>query len=363
MPSNGGIPRKGAEISMNVIFRRNALCGTFAIALLSGCGSGMSPTQSREISPGTPAQSRAFGGPSVDRLALTIKADRHGSWMAPDAKKTKNLLYVADQSANDVLVYSYPAGKLKGTLTGFETPTGICSGKNGDVVILNGNGTTAVVYAHGGSSPLRTLDLPGYPELNCSIDPKTGNLALGVLAGSCGDCVAVFSKAQGIPTTYMPSNQNGVPGCGYDNSGNLYCDAYGSGGAFALYELSSGGSSFKSISVSGANGLTAASIQWDGTDLAFASGAGSTLYQIKLSGSSGSIAGSTALTGAGSVWQFWITKNLGNKKHKGIRVIAPTYGGSAGSVAGYWNYPAGGDPTQTITGFSQPDGAALSTKK
>jgi hypothetical protein len=103
---------------------------------------------------------------------------------------------------------------------------------------------TVEVYAYGGTTPIWTLDFPGYPELNCSVDPKNGNLALGVLAGSCGDGVAVFTKAQGIPATCTPSGQDGLPGCGYDKT---------------------------------AGSLTAASVQWDGTGLAVGAGAGPTL--------------------------------------------------------------------------------------
>lgn len=348
---------------MNFILRRQSLCAVFALALLAGCGGGMSPGQSSAIGSSTPAQLRGLGAAGAARFSPSVKPDHHGSWMAPDAKKAKSLLYVADESGNDVLVYSYPGGKLTGTLTGFETPTGICSNKAGDVFILNGNATTVEVYAHGGTSPIRTLNLPGYPELNCSVDPKTGNLALGTLGGSCGDCVAIFTGGQGTATTYTPSGQDGVPGCGYDNSGNLYCDAYGTSGAFELFELPAGGSSFTTIPVSGAGSLRSASVQWDDTDLAVGSGAGSTLYQIQLSGSSGKVVGSTTLGGAGSVWQFWITHVLGGKKHKGVRVVAPSYGGTGGAEVGYWNYPAGGNPTKTITGASQPDGAALSTRK
>jgi hypothetical protein len=93
-------------------------------------------------------------------------------------------------------------------------------------------------------------------------------------------------------------------------------------------------------------------MQWDGKGLAFGPGAQPTIYQIGLKKSGGSITGSTALTGAGDVWQFWID---------GKRIIAPTYGGSLGAVVGYFKYPAGGSATKTITGFSQPDGAAVST--
>ena len=144
----------------------------------------MSPAQLGATGQNTVAQLRHMGGVAAAHPFQFAGANAARSWMAPDAKRTTSLLYVADQGANDVNVYSYPRGTLKGTLTGFQTPSGVCSNKAGDVFILNGNGTTVEVYKHGGSSPIRTLDLPGYPELNCSVDPTTGNLALGVLGGS-----------------------------------------------------------------------------------------------------------------------------------------------------------------------------------
>ncbi|MGP8101980.1 MAG: hypothetical protein ACLQHL_14675 [Candidatus Cybelea sp.] len=348
---------------MRLHLGHQTLAAAVIVALLSGCGGGMSPAQLGSTGQNTAAQLRFIGSTGAAHPFQSVGANAARSWMAPDAKKSKSLLYVADEDTNDVEVYSYPDGKLKGTLTGFQTPSGVCSNKAGDVFILNGNGTTVEVFAHGGSSPIRTLDLPGYPELNCSVDPKTGNLALGVLGYSCGDCFVVFAGGSGTATIYTPSGQTGLPGCAYDNNGNLFCDAYGAGDAFALYELPKGGSTVGTVAVSGVGSLRAGSMQWDGTDLAFGAGAGPTLYQIQLSGSTGSVVGSTSLSGAGAVWQFWITNNLGSKKHKGLRVIAPTDVNSA-PVVGYWNYPAGGTATKTITsGLMQPDGAALSTKK
>jgi hypothetical protein len=349
-------------------FAAAALAGAFVVA---GCGGNASnPIAVPANSPRTPAlrgvtpaQLKMLGMPFSLHARVKPTADRRRSWMSPDAKKAKSLLYVADQGANDVLVYTYPAGKLTGTLTGFETPTGVCSNKAGDVFILNGNGTTVTAYAHGGSAPIRTLDLPGYPYFNCSVDPTTGNLALGVLAGSCGNCIAVFTNASGTPTTYSPSGQNGFPGCGYDNHGNLFCDAYAnSEDNFALYEVAAGSDSATTVSVSGASGLLPGSLQWDGKDLAFSADDAGTLYQIAVTGSSGSVVGSTTLNGTGNVWQFWLTDTTG-KKSKKERAIAPTLNGSDVGEVGYWKYPAGGNATKTITGSSEPDGAAISTLK
>ena len=118
-----------------------------------------------------------------------------------------------------------------------------------------------------------------------------------------------------------------------------------------LFELAKGSSNVTTVDVSGASALKAGPMQWDGTYLAVGSGALGTLYQIALSGSTGNVVGSTQLDGTGWVWQSWI---------EGKRVIAPTYAGSAGAEVGYWNYPAGGVATKTITGFYQPDGATIS---
>jgi hypothetical protein len=304
---------------------------------------------------GSPAQLFARGLRNPIEQPSAMRHDTSRSWMLPEAKKKSQLLYVSGEADNDVYVYSYPQGKLEGTLTGFNDPAGLCTDRAGDVYITNGNGSTVDVYAHGGTVPLRTLALPGYPELSCSVDPKTGNFAIGTLVtGEVGE-IAVFANGQGKAILYDPSGQEGIPGCAYDAHSNLYCDAYGTDNrAFVLYELPKNSSTVKTVSVSGVSGLKAGPMQWDGKYLTFATGATQPLYQIALSGSGGSIAGNTQLTGTGWVWQFWID---------GKKVIVPTYAGSDPAEVGYFNYPAGGSAKKSISGFDQPDGATISTQK
>ena len=361
---------------------RGMLSVIAAVSFLAGCAaSGSSPLQQGAAQQsiarqgavggafaGTPAQLRARGLPepslAAQRALRSAQTGHHTSWMSPGAAKSSTLLYVADEDSNDVYVYEYPSGKLVGTLTGFNAPSGICSNKAGDVFILNGGGSTVEVYAHGATSPLRTLDLPGYPELNCSVDPKTGNLAVPSLEATCGDCIAIFQNAQGTPTLYTPSGQEGIPGCGYDDDGNLFCDAFASGTRkFELFELARGSSTLTQVSVD-ASSIDPGPLQWDGEYLAVGSGSSGTIYQIQLSGTTGSVEGQTQLDGTGWVWQFWIPDTQGTKKKpQATTLIAPTYAGSAGAEAAYWKYPAGGNPTKAITGFQQPDGAALSKGK
>ena len=89
-----------------------------AAALLAGCAGGSlhslppasaSSSAARSLAPGT-------------------------SWIDPSAKKGA-LLYASDSAADVVKVFSYPRGKLVGTLTGFQTPQGMCVDKAGNVFI------------------------------------------------------------------------------------------------------------------------------------------------------------------------------------------------------------------------------------
>ena len=337
-----------------------AACG--AAVLLAFHPAGAVPTGL----PSTPAalQARGFTGnfPPPLRGAFAPRPNRSRSWMSADAKNTPSLLYAADEGTNTVDVFSYPQGKLEGQLTGFNFPSGMCSDRAGDVYIENGNSYTVEVYAHGGTVPLRTLSLPGYPQLNCTVDPVTQNLALGAFNGSSDGAgyIAVFTGGQGTPTLYQPSTgnrlhpQNGIPGCGYDTKGNLFCDAYvgPSNTNFGLFELPKGKKTVSEITVSGVD-FRAGAVQWDGSHVDVDAGSAGTLYQIAISGSTGSVVGSSVLETGSWLWQFWITK-------QDTRVVAPVSYGSTEYV-GYWDYPAGGTPTNTINGFTQVDGATVST--
>jgi hypothetical protein len=288
-------------------------------------------------------------------------ADHSGSWMAPEARTIKRLLYVADESSGNVSVFSYPKGKPEGVLSGFNLPSGICTNHAGLVFVLNGGGTTAEVFAHGGTQVLRTLQLPGAPWFDCSVDPQTGNLALGTFDDSNGGSViTVFKGATGTPITYAPAGENGLPGCAYDNAGNLFCNAFSTGNqSFGLYELPKGSTTVQSIAVT--TGLLAGSMQWDGKYLAFTDGSSGTIEELQVSGSSGSIVGSTSLNGTGPVWQFWIPAVPKGGGTEATRVIAPTYV-SNDEFVGYWAYPGGGNAKKRIGNVQQPDGVALSVK-
>jgi hypothetical protein len=77
------------------------------------------------------------------------------SWMLPEAKSS-DLVYAATFNYGKVYVYSYPAGKLVGTLTMTGSPQGECVDKAGNIWVTDDliNGTQKILeYAHGRLPP------------------------------------------------------------------------------------------------------------------------------------------------------------------------------------------------------------------
>jgi hypothetical protein len=283
-----------------------------------------------------------------------VRLPDHGkSWIAPDAKK-KDLLYISDQGAGAVYVYSYPKStgkkypKLEGTLTGFDIPQGDCADKAGNVWITNQVPPEIIEYAHGGTSPIATLSDSGYPA-GCSVDPTTGNLAVTNTCSypSCGTgSVAIYVDAMGTPTLYTDPDITSYFFDSYDNKGNLFVDGINNG-PFQFAELPSGSGTFTNISLNESIGYPGG-VQWVGTYVAVENQDTDVIYQFTISGSGGTEIGSTTLSGTCDVPTFWI---------KGKTVVAPD---ECNIFVGLWNYPAGGAPTKTLNDFSQPVGAVLS---
>ena len=147
-------------------FSRYALLSCAGVAMLAGCG-GSQPSIG---APGAMAQTSASAA----------QVERRGSWMLPEASG-EDLLYVTDEDANSVFVYSYPSGQSVGTLT-FSHPVGECVNTSGDVFIADAQSSVAE-YAHGGTTQIGSLQLPDkyYPPphaYNCAVDPRTGHVAV-----------------------------------------------------------------------------------------------------------------------------------------------------------------------------------------
>lgn len=90
------------------------------------------------------------------------------------------LLYVGDLGTSQVDVLNYPQGKPQFTLTGFGSVNGLCTDVNGNVYVSDGHNGKLVEYPYNITKPARTLSDPGYYTQGCTIDPKTGDLAVAI---------------------------------------------------------------------------------------------------------------------------------------------------------------------------------------
>jgi hypothetical protein len=214
-------------------------------------------------------------------------------------------------------------------------------------------------YKHGGKTPIATLKDSGYLPVDCSVDPRTGNLAVanseGYPSHAAGD-LAIYTGAKGSPKLYGDSSLYFALYVGYDNAGNVFLDGQTPGtGAFVLAELPKGGSTLGTVTTSGISGL-GAGVAWDGKYITVGLGRpSSTIYQLKVSGSAATIAGTTTISGNPGLGKYLVvTKGL----KQGNIVIDPEVGGT--KDVGVFKYPSGSGPVKTITGFQNPAAVAIS---
>ncbi len=307
-------------------FRRYALCSCVAAAMLAGCGGSQPP----------------IGAPGVMQqiFADATHADRGKSWMRPEAKNS-DLLYVSANITGEIYIFSYPKGGLVGTLSGLTSPAGLCVDRSGDVWAVTSSSSgagTLIEYAHGGTSPIATLSVPGTRPYGCGVDPKTGNLAVT----NSGDSVSIFSNASGSPTTYTAAEFYNMYYCGYDSQGNLYADGNSQSGA-QLAELAKGGDSLENVTINATLNHPGA-VQWDGKYLAVAelsshSSGQIQIYRVKVNGSEGTVAATVTLLGKHFLggFQGWI---------QGGTYVQPN---KQSDTEGLWNYPKGGKTIKNIT--------------
>lgn len=309
--------------------RCRAIIAGVAIALFTGCGGAQPPI----AVPGAMPQSRA----------IATYADRHGSWILPEAK-SEDLIYLSAYvgSGDAVYVYSYLSGKQVGMISGLKSAGGLCVDRAGNVFVTERQGQDLLEYAHGSTVPKADLNDTGYYPNGCGVDPTSGDLAVANYCGKSGsDCigsnagnVVVYSRARGKPKSYQSPNVEQYGFCGYDGDGNLYTGGDGPPGnsGYHFLELGYGKSSFRTITLDEKNKFGDYSdIQWDGSHIVVGANGDFTLYQFTIKGSHGTTYGSTPLRNA-LFYQFWI---------EGNKVLATTTRYDYKERVNFFDYPSG----------------------
>jgi hypothetical protein len=276
------------------------------------------------------------------------------SWISPGVK-TKDLLYVTDSRNNEVTIYGYRNGQgkslLVGQITGLSNPQGECTDAKGDVWVANDGASQLLEYAHGGTKPIATLSDSGYYPVACSIDPKTGDLAVSndeTTNGSPGN-VAIFKHAKGTPSYYSDSAIYRYAFCGYDERGNLFVDGLSYGSNFEFAELANGGASLTGVSLDQPI-VSPGAIVWDGSHLAVGDDSSAVIYQFTIKDGEGKKVGSTQLDGTEEVLQFSIDDRV---------LIAPDF---IYSRVWFFKYPEGGNDFGEVLYYISSPVAALVSK-
>jgi hypothetical protein len=290
---------------------------------------------------------------------------RGQSWMSPDAKKG-DLIYVSDSATYDVYVYSFPKGKLVGTLTDQNNPAGLCVDTKGDIFVTQLYGHQIVEYKHGKTTPIETLSDPGYEPGACSVNQFTGDLAVANIVSDefTQGNVVVYAKAKGSPIAYLPpGGASGgwfsVNDVGYDFLGRNAYFAGTCSGVFCAGVLPTGSGNTKNVTLDTSPkspGTVQCDAEYSG-DVTFDDQADGTVYTYRFKGTSGGEVGSTTLSGSSDVNGSWIMDVTHPKsKREEIYVLAPQQNGADTLLYSY----VGGSPIRAFTGVTQPFGATYS---
>ena len=316
-------------------FPRSRGLGVYAAAaLLAGCAGGSQLGSSR-IQPNAP-QTRANLA-LIDR-GTGAHAAPGRSWMASNLNK-KDLLYVSNFYGDDILVFTFPGGKLVGTLTGLGGS--LCASATSGDWWASGD-DEMLEFKHGGKTPIKTLS---GASGSCAVDPKTGDLA--VLSG---DGIIIYPGGSGSGTPYC-TGMGSAYFDGYDDRDDLFLDGITSADTFDLIELPRGSSACETITLSQTLEFPGA-IQWYGKYLAVGDQEARVIYHFAIHGTNAKEIGSTELGGSSDVVTFYIQKPY-------------VVGADAGNEnVAMWDYPAGGSPVKVLSGqFDLPIGVIVSVGK
>jgi hypothetical protein len=260
------------------------------------------------------------------------------------------LVYVTN--TNTVTVYTYPQGKLVGTLNVGYVPVGECVDKSGDVFVTNEDTGAVMEFAHGGKGEIAQFSAGVQAPVGCAIDPMTGNLAVAGL-GPGGAGVAIFKQARGTPVIRKDRAFLEYFLLAYDDKGNLFVDGLTSTNQFIFAELPKSKRKFTYILLIPTVEFPGG-VQWDGKYITVGDQEANTIYRYEVSSGRGNGFGTVRLgSGATDVFQYFIFQN---------QLLAPNQcsGTCVGDVL-YYHWPKGGKATSILTdGVRYPHGVVVS---
>lgn len=346
-----------------------------ATALLAAC-SGVGNTQSSGYAPPSGAAAQTGANVPFDQsypgstglVAPNVHPDHRKSWVSPDVKKAPRLLFISDIDTNDVYIFTMPAMKLQGTLTGFDGPQGMCSDRRGNIWVNNTQSAEIQQYSRNGKL-LKTIDDSGYYPIGCAVNKKNGDLAVTNIRTTSGEPgnVTVYSSSHD-PQELANPDQTEYYFPAYDTKGDLYVNGRGgNSNGIMISECRSGSSSCSTLTVAGVTLNVPGGLNWNKAtgrlvvdDPKCNNVWGSCLYSMSISGSTATLTGTTSLHDA---------NGGGCDVDQGVFVPSDKYfaagciaQGSNPAAVARWKFPAGSNPTHSSPSVEYPVGAAISIK-
>jgi hypothetical protein len=242
-----------------------------AVIVVSGCSSGAqsvpsgaagttgAPSSSLSASRGA-LMSTAFGVRLPPGLAFPSASGAAGpGWLSPDAKRAKNLLYVANQAGAAIEIYKQagtnqsPIGKITQGLSGVD---GLFVDSHKKLYACNFGNGTVTVYPPGKTSPSETLTGAGSPKF--VVVALDGTVYVANYNSNTNGTVLIYPPGQTSPSgTLVTFGTNSFPeGLAIDSNGNRYVAFNSSDGEVLEFPPNSSSGTNLGIHVGYVGGLT-----------------------------------------------------------------------------------------------------------
>lgn len=196
---------------------------TVAAAFLTGCAGQGQPPQQYPSQVSSVSQVPAPEGTALPRVRVGPVLP---GWLSPEAQKPKSdkLLYVAAETANDVLIYpetSFNHSPIGMISSGVSSPYGLYVDQSENLYVVNDGGPSVAVYAPGSTSASTTYS-QGLTRPLYVIADQNGDVFVSNASRGCTTTVVEYQPGSQQPYLTYPIPGPEADGIDFDQQGNLY---------------------------------------------------------------------------------------------------------------------------------------------
>jgi hypothetical protein len=337
---------------MQISNSSRALVATATIALLAGCSGGVNSSTVPSSTGGasySQSQVRGLQHPELVTRPGVVAQTAHGMpEVHGDKGSYKGTVFVSDSGTNEVFLCKSKAG-CKSIGSGWSEPQGLTVDSKGNVYVTDTANSRVVVLSKTGA-PVTILNDPNYYPVGVGVsaDGKTVGVTNICDTATCsqGNIVFYANGATSPTSTATGLNARFYFG-GFDASGNFYNDGEDASGVIHVGVVAAGKTTNTDTGLGQGMAFPGGVLVGTKAGLIIDDQSCPCARTYSLPGLS--LTSTTDFSGASDP----VTIGL-NKKNS---VIFTADAGNA--YAGVYNFPAGGSPTFTITGFSEPIGVGV----